>query len=309
MSRLIAMVCNDPDRLRCVLAPVQASLRADPDPVTQARGFDAWGIGLYQGGEVLLKRRPQPTLGPVDFFAIAAELRTDTLIAHARSATVGDNRNENTHPFRFRSWLFAHHGTLPGFGPLHGSTDPARPTPEQAALTETLLADLPDFIRRNLRGQTDSELLFHLFLTRLHEAAHLDVADLRVADAQAALVRTIERLDEMLRARGLDPRMLGVLVLANGRFLMAVNRGMPLYAMHVDGMKDCAVCREKRTHERPRAIDHDHLRAVLLVADAPQPLTAPFRTVADGTLLTISRDLTVTEALLGSGVAPRVLPS
>src|SRR5262245_39930866 len=135
MSRLVAMVCNDPSRVRCVLAPAHAALVATPDPSERPRGFDAWGIGFYQGGEVLLKRRPHPTLGAVDFHAIAGELRTDTLIAHARGATVGDNRNENTHPFRFRSWLFAHHGTLPGFGPKAGTLDPARPSSEQQALT------------------------------------------------------------------------------------------------------------------------------------------------------------------------------
>jgi len=163
---------------------VRDALLAQP-PQGQPRGFDAWGIGLYQGGDVLLKRRPQPTQGPIDFYAVASELRTDTFIAHARAATVGDNRNENTHPFRFRSWLFAHHGTLPGFG----GEDPARPSPRQMALADALRAEIPEFLLRNLHGQTDSELLFHLFLTRLYESNHLD-ADVRLVDAQAALHRT-----------------------------------------------------------------------------------------------------------------------
>ena len=299
MSRLVAMVCNDPDRLRCALHPVQEALRASPDPAAP-RGFDAWGIGLYQGGEVLLKRKPQPTMGPVDFFAIAADLRTDTFIAHARTATVGDNRNENTHPFRYRSWLFAHHGTLPGFG----GGDPARPSPEQEALTATLLADVPDFLRRNMRGQTDSELLFHLFLTRLHETGHLDVTDVRLPDAQAALQRTIARLDETLKTALADTapdarRAFGALVLANGRFLMAAGRGAPMYMSRTDGIADCAVCRGQKM-ENHKVVSHDHLRAVLVLADLATEEAKAFRAVDDGTLLTIARDLTVTELPLGA---------
>ena len=291
MSRLIAMVCNDPDRLRCALLPVREALLALPAP-SQPRGFDAWGIGFYQGGEVLLKRKPQPTAGPLDFFSIAAELRTDTFIAHARTATVGDNRNENTHPFRFRSWLFAHHGTLPGFAISGG--DPARPSAEQEALTEALLSEIPDFLRRNLRGQTDSELLFHLFLTQLHEAGHLDVADIRLGDAQAALHRTITRLDASLRARGIDPTRLGVLALANGRFLLAACRGEPLYTSHTDGIADCPVCRVTESGQ-PHPVGHAHLRAVLLITELAPDATLPFTLVPDGTLLTIHRDLGVTE--------------
>ena len=298
MSRLVAMVCNDPDRLRCALHPVQQALWAAPELADGSRGFDAWGIGLYQGGEVLLKRRPQHSVAPVDFFAIAADLRTDTFIAHARTATVGDNRNENTHPFRFRSWLFAHHGTLPGFG----GDDPARPSSEQAALTETLLAEIPDFLRRSLRGQTDSELLFHLFLTRLHETNHLDIAEVRLADAQAALQRTLVKLERVLAQRAPRAgRNFGALVLANGRYLMAAGRGTAIHASRVDGISDCEVCRGNNVASH-KLVSHDHLRAVLLLADVPAlsgAAAALFRTVPDDTLLTIARDLTVTELPLG----------
>jgi predicted glutamine amidotransferase len=298
MGRLVAMVCNDPDRVRCVLAPLQTQLVAAPDTEARPRGFDAWGIGLYQGGEVLLKRRPQPTLGPVDFHTIAGELRTDTFIAHARAATVGDNRNENTHPFRFRSWLFAHHGTLPGFGPSSGTTDPARPSSSQQALTEALLAEIPDFLRRNLRGQTDSELLFHLFLTRLHEVGQLDVAEVRLQDAQAVLRTTVARLDETLRARGLDPQPLGTLALANGRYLIGAARGARLWVVETPGIRDCMVCRERGPDGRARPVDHEHLRAVLLISDLTEAPSPPFRLVDDDRVVSVARELTVNESPL-----------
>ena len=37
------------------------------------------------------------------------------MIGHVRAATVGNLRTENTHPFRYRQWLFAHTGTVDGY--------------------------------------------------------------------------------------------------------------------------------------------------------------------------------------------------
>lgn len=281
------MVCNDPDRVACALAPVRDALQAGAPP--------AWGVGSYQGGDVLLQRRPTASDTHVDFFDVARDMRTDTFIAHARIPTVGDNRNENTHPFRYRSWLFAHHGTLPGFGVDAGTVELSRPSPAQVALTEALRSEVPDFLLRNLHGQTDSELLFHLFLTRLHETQHLDIPETRLVDAQAALHRTIRRLDDVLRERGLlkeGPSPFGALTVANGRFLLAAVRGASLQVRYTEGVRDCIVCREAG-----RAVGHEHLRAVLLVSDLPAS-TPGFSSIGEGTVLAIARDLGVTESTL-----------
>lgn len=287
MGRLVALVCNDPDRLACALAPVRDALQAGTPAAS--------GVGSYQGGDVLLRRRPTTSGSHVDFFDVVHGLRTDTFIAHARTPTVGDNRNENTHPFRFRSWLFAHHGTLPGFGAAAGTVELDRPSAQQEALSEVLRAEIPDFLLRNLHGQTDSELLFHLFLTRLHESQHLDIPETRLVDAEAALHRTIRRLDDVLRERGLltdAPSPFGAITLANGRFLLAAARGTSLQVRYTEGVRDCIVCREAG-----RSFTHEHLRAVLLVSDLPAG-TPGFSTVRDGTVLAVARDLGITESLL-----------
>ena len=113
---------------------------------------DAYGFGYHRGGSVLLGHRPGgaalPSLpelvGPVD---------TEALLVHARRATVGKAREENTHPFRFRQWLFAHDGTVAAW-------------PE---VRPRLLDALPDFLRRAIAGDTDSEHAFMLFLDQLRQ--------------------------------------------------------------------------------------------------------------------------------------------
>src|SRR5207245_8791387 len=133
---------NQADRVRCAL-----SAERDVMAIPAGKPSDGWGVGFYQGGEVLLRKRP--TEGrPVDFIELTRDLRTDVMIGHVRAGSVGGQRVENTHPFRYRQWLFAHNGTLDRF----------------SAMRPRLLESIPDFLRRNIRGETDSEHVFHLFL-------------------------------------------------------------------------------------------------------------------------------------------------
>ena len=57
------------------------------------RRLTGWGVGFYQGGEVLLQRRPKQGVGPLDFYEVLRDVRTDVLVAHLRKASVGDAKN------------------------------------------------------------------------------------------------------------------------------------------------------------------------------------------------------------------------
>jgi glutamine amidotransferase len=272
VSRLVAYIGNDPERLRCALHPVRGTLVADNSSV------DSWGIGFYQGGEVLLQRRPKAPDAPVDFYAVASELATDVLVGQVHLANPHTvPKNENTPPFRFRSWLFTHHGEIAGF----------------VDQREQILAAIPDFLRRNIRGQTDSEHLFHLFLSHLHAAGKLDDVMISTGDAARALSGALAEIEKMLgRPEKLD------VVATNGRILLGARSGMPLHTYKVNGVRDCQACQGPSPHEGPerrarhRPTDHDHLRAVILVDEAP---SAPaWEEVPDRHLITVSHQLAVT---------------
>src|SRR5690606_27245264 len=91
-----------------------------------------WGLGFYQSGEVLLRRRPIDDREEIDLVEAAEDVRTDVMIGHVRRASIGAHRTENTHPFRYRMWLFAQTGTIGGFDRLR----------------ERLLSSQPEFLRR-----------------------------------------------------------------------------------------------------------------------------------------------------------------
>jgi predicted glutamine amidotransferase len=282
MSRLFAYVCNDPDRVRCALYGVRESLTVTDET---SQGFDGWGIGFLQGDEVLLRRRPRPVSKTVDFFEMVRDLRTNTIVGHVRQGTVGAPKNENTHPFRFRKWLFAHHGTIPHFEELQ----------------RDLGALIPDFLRKNIRGQTDSEQLFHLLLGQLHAINRLDDDFLlRNEHVATALCRTFSLLDDFVRRRGMDPRTMEcTLAFTNGNVLLAARRGQPVFFRQTESLVDCPICRESvnRFGREPRRIDHEHLRSVLVLADCPPPGPA-FIELLDNHFLSVDRDLKMSQAEL-----------
>ena len=117
MARLIGLIGNRADLAARVLASESEALQVSSAHFS-GKGTSSslgWGIGFYQGGEVLMRRRPIDDHATVDVAKVAGDVRADVLVGHVRNATVGSLRTENTHPFRYRQWLFAQTGTLPSF--------------------------------------------------------------------------------------------------------------------------------------------------------------------------------------------------
>ncbi len=166
-----------------------------------------WGLGFYQSGEVLLRRRPIDDRAEIDLVEAAEDVRTDVMLGHVRRASVGALRTENTHPFRYRAWLFAQTGTIVGFDRLRAR----------------LLESQPEFLRRNVRGETDSECFFYLFLSFLHDAGHLDDAHVQSDHVAAALRASIALVDRLSAEEG-HAQNSGDIFVTNGEQLIAVSR-------------------------------------------------------------------------------------
>ena len=201
MARLFGFVGNRADLGARVL-----ELEGKPLKVVAKGTTLGWGIGFYQSGEVLLRRRPIDERAEIDVAAFAKDLRADVLIGHVRAATVGNLRTENTHPFRYRQWLFAHTGTIDGY-----------PT-----LKSRVSESLPEFLRRNVRGDTDSELLFHLFLSFLHDAGNLGGGPVDPSATKAALRATSSLIQRLHAEEGAGDNGMNLLV-TDGEHMVAVH--------------------------------------------------------------------------------------
>jgi predicted glutamine amidotransferase len=271
MSRLFGLVINDAQRVACALYPARDALLVSSAP-------EGWGLACYQGGEVLLQRHPKPVIGPLDLYRHTRDQRTDYLVGQVRDATT-PAKLENTQPYRFRSWVFARSG-----GKQAGAAG--------------VLEQVPDFLRRNIRGQDPAEALFYLFLAYLHEKNRLDDPGLRAPDATAALAATIAIADKTAKAAGGEAAPANMIV-TNGRLMLAARSGPPLYTRAVNGIVDCAVCAEASPDEAKRdrrRTSHEHVRALLLVSEPEKLPEAGFEEVADGTIVAVDRELTRTTA-------------
>jgi predicted glutamine amidotransferase len=282
MGALAAILQSDGNLMRCQLARLanHVSLREGTAPP------DAYGFGHYHAGNVLLSRRPSGAPSPLSLADLVGRVDSEALLVHARRATIGTGKDENTHPFRFRRWLFAHDGTIEAF-------DRVRPL---------LLAHLPDFLRRNIAGDTDSEHAFMWFLKELKDAGALDDLDAEARDVGRALARTVRRLEAWSREAGEQRPSRLCFVATNGRTMAATRRGGPLSYALLEGIVPCPIddITDQTPESDPRLRPHRRVKAVCFASR----LLAPngFIEVPEGSVVSVSRSLQVTvSALNGPG--------
>lgn len=263
--KLFACMCNQPLRLSAALTPVRPALVAQP-PVSR------WGFGYIQGGDVLLVRTPKASAAPVDLAAPLVDISTDCAIAQA----VQDTRfggPDNTPPFRFRRWLFAQTGS-----------------PELDEITPRLLEHVPEYLRRNLKGRTPGELIFHIFLAMLHDEGNIDDPNLPVQATRRALAATLRLVEAELDKIGRDKSTIGFgnVALSNGRSMVVARPGtshQPLRLRKLWLLDD-----KGRPEQGPEAF-----RGVLLVSGNGDQLEG-FEDVPANHAVLVSRDLKFTLA-------------
>jgi hypothetical protein len=265
--KLFACMCNQPQRLAAALAPVRATLVAQP-PVSR------WGLGYIQGGDVLLVRTPKASTVPVDLAAPLDDIATDCAIAQAVRDDGAFGGTDNTPPFRFRRWLFGQSG----------------PTTFAGAdeLATQLLEHVPEYLRRNIKGRTPAELIFHVFLSMLHDEGNLDDPNLPTAATRRALAATLRLVTAEIDKLGKPPGeiALGNIALTNGRSMVVAHLDAPLV------LRRLSVANERGEPERGA----DAFRGVLLVSGGDGSPGEGFEDVPPRHTVLISRDLQVTFA-------------
>ncbi|MHB1844130.1 MAG: class II glutamine amidotransferase [Deltaproteobacteria bacterium] len=200
--------------------PVHHSLLRESNALrVQSREHpDGWGIGYYPKGEAAGAPHISRGIGPAfadDGFSRAADaVIAQTVVAHIRKASCGPVALENTHPFTRGPWLFAHNGTVHRF----------EEDPEVRRRLEDAIA--PD-LRRELRGATDSERLFFLFLGELRRRSPLAWPAPPPLIAES-LVATVELARSAADRPGEAPSSLTFIV-SDGLTLMALRHGRTLH--------------------------------------------------------------------------------
>ena len=173
---------------------IRQSLKArESRSVTNGDGF---GVGWYRHHDKPgLFRDIHPAWNDENLRSISEQIQARTFLAHVRASTGAPTARSNCHPFRFGKYLFMHNGQI-------GEFDKVR--------RDLIIAVRPDLFT-NIRGATDSELIFHLLLGNGLEE-----------DIPAAFARTIQTVERARQENGVTKPFLLTAALCDGETIYAV---------------------------------------------------------------------------------------
>jgi predicted glutamine amidotransferase len=207
MCRLYGFRCSAHEPVHSQLVAERNSLRRQ-----SVEHPDGWGIAAYVRGPL-----PEVAhgLGPAhldpEFERVSGLLQARAVMAHVRLASVGEVDPKNAHPFVYGRWTFCHNGTLTDF----------------EAIRDALEQQIAPKFRKRLRGTTDSERCFGLFLSRLFSRVK-EEAQAPVEVVAWALADTMARVARIADKPGQPPSAMNFLV-SDGELMVATRRGRTLW--------------------------------------------------------------------------------
>lgn len=254
-----------------ILQSYKANERSEP------LNGDGFGVGWY-APEVAptpcVFTSVSPAWSNQNLRRLAHHVRSPLFFAHVRAASVGMEVSEtNCHPFQYGRYLWMHNGEVASF----------------ARIKRRLRHSLPDRLYEAVRGSTDSEHAFAVFLERLGDTD----TPRAPRDLARALVETVARLEEWTAEAGADAPSYYNLVVTDGSSMVAVRyvsdpslEPISLYFRVVGG---------------PAAPE----RAVVLASEGLSGNKADWRRVAPNHAVTVSADREVTVELVPVQFAAR----
>lgn len=262
MCRMLGVMCNDEDLLSCAIHEVKDSLRCPGED-----NHEGVGVGYYSQDDPLLIKKPAARLDEIDYDELLKGIHSSVLMVHIRKATVGTWKDVNTHPFRFRKWLFSHVGHLPAIEKRR----------------DEIIAGLPPFLARNISGDTDSELAFHILLNALYREGQLNDLDITVDQLDSLLRAWVDELNQ-LHAGPRRPDL--AMMVTNGQIMGAVCQGVTLHYSHREGILECPLHDDS---EQQRHV-HARFRGIMIGALMSNP-GHQWREISDGSLVHVSKSL------------------
>ena len=214
-----------------------------------------WGLGYVQASQVLLSRNPRPEPAGLDFAAAIEQVTSDYIVGWAATED-GMKGSPNTQPFRFRSWIYAQTGA--------SALEDIKPLTEH----------MPGYLQRSIRGKTDAEVFFHLFLAMLHDSGKLNDPDLDPDVIRLALRDAVVMVGRLLDRDATGD--FGNVVVSNSRSMVVAHlAGNPVFLRHL-------------RNEDPKLSENQRYRAVLAVDSADKPGDG-FEAIPMGSALIIDR--------------------
>jgi len=242
VCRLYAFRSTEDTKVECTLVHSQNALMTQSEQDRAGLSHrHGWGIVTYDGSPAE-DRQAWAAYHGEHFRRAAAKAYATVVLAHVRRATVGEPALENTHPFKYRNWSFAHNGTIPSF----------------AQIKPFILAEIDENHRQLIRGQTDSEHLFYYSLSLLQRYPKKGL--------EGVIRRVVGTTLDWLKESDVTSKPGLNLILTDGATIAGSRLGRTLFYVKRSGVYDCEICGFPHIHHNP---DRDY-RAVVV---ASEPLT------------------------------------
>ena len=237
---------------------------------------DGFGVGWYHHD-----RSPDPavfvSVTPAwsnrNLRSMAPKVGSRCIVAHVRAASVGSVADANCHPFNYQDRLMMHNGGVENFSRM------------KRDLSNLLSEEMFLWIK----GQTDSEHLFALFLDHLRKAGEKPTTD-QVADAFEAMIADLKKL--MTAHAITEPAYLNM-VYTDGRIAVGLryvtDRSAALTMYYSEGKK--YICTDNVCH-MVRGVDKKE-HAAMIVSEKLTDIADDFIEVPAQHFVFVGADLAV----------------
>ncbi len=238
---------------------------------------DGFGLAWYvpkMSSEPALFKDITPAWNNQNLINLARVTRSGCILAHVRAATPGfPVIQSNCHPFTCGPYSFMHNGSIGGFRHLR----------------RKLLGSLSDEAFDLIRGSTDSEHVFALFMDHITRAK--ETGD-RTEMIARALKSAITRIEELSEEAGLDEQITMNLAVTDG-----VNAAVTRY---IKGDQEEAVSLYTKRALELTCVDGEYCindnssiekDSAVLIASEPLTVDTGWEKVPPGSIVTVNEDL------------------
>ena len=160
-------------------------------------------------------------------------------------------------------------------------------------MRENVVAAMPDFLGRSLKGTSDAEAIFHLILSFLYDAGKLDVRKMEAQTIVRAVRHTLEFVGKMAAEHNIRQQPVSLLV-SNGTMMAGYNANQEARLAVYEGRGQCDGCSLKKTCKLLRHNESTRAALIVILRQLPKPLRKePFMPIQPDSFFVISRDITV----------------
>jgi len=224
---------------------------------------DGFGFGWYPNKELDrttpgVFRSTEPAWNDQNLRDLTQSIESPLFFSHVRAAAGPPIQQTNCHPFRHESWLFMHNGFIHDFG----------------RLKRDLTFAVDPSLYQEIKGTTDSEVLFHLALT-------MGLMD----DPVVAVGKAIRMVESVGRDHDVALAMQGTLAVTDGITVWAFRYSSERRSRTLFHSADVQTLQEMYPDaERLRRFGH---RARVVVSEPLTDLPGVFVEVPESTVATL----------------------